>query len=126
MHSLAEMFGEERITIMLPSFPTIFALSIPLSQSSASTQSRALAYSTQVTVQVTVAREPRPKQADEKAPTTPAAPMPPLVSRSFTGQVALKPPGSALITVNDEKRIERQRLTINPQTAVLWQAVINW
>jgi hypothetical protein len=91
-------------------------------QAIARPQSRALSYSTQVTVQLIVAREPRPKQPDEKAPTTPVAPVAPLVSRSFTGQLALRPPGSALITVNDEKRVERQQLTINAQTAVLWQA----
>ena len=72
-----------------------------------------------VTVQFVVAREPRPKHPDEKAPVTPVAP---LVSRIFTGSVILRPPGSALITVNDERRVERQRLTINSQTAVLWQA----
>jgi hypothetical protein len=103
----------------------ILILNAPYKQGTAIPQNRAISYSTQVTVQLTIAREPRPKQPDEKVPTTPVAPatpMPPLVSRSFTGQVALGPPGNALIMVNDEKRVERQRLTINSQTAVLWQA----
>ncbi|WP_395144222.1 hypothetical protein [Armatimonas sp.] len=106
------------------------ALSAPYSQSTASIQSRDLSYSTQVTVNLTVAREPRPKAPDDpnvktpksKEETTrpaPQAPPAPLISRSFTGRVILRPPGSALITVNDEKRVERQRLIINAQTAVL-------
>jgi hypothetical protein len=94
-------------------------------------QSRVQADSSQVTVQIVVTREPRvkqPEQAGEKTPgppTTPAvpqAPTAPLVSRTFTGAIQLRLPDAALITVNDEKRIERQRLTINIQTAVLWQA----
>ena len=110
---------------MLLSFPVLIlgpptiqvAPSVPQSQ-----QSRSQAHLSQVTVHLTVAREPRPKVPDEKATATPVAPMLPLVSRRFTGRVVLSNSGSALITVNDEKRVERQRLTINPQTAVIWQA----
>ena len=78
--------------------------------------------SSQVRIQLIVVRDPGPKQASEKAPPTPIAPPVLRVSRTFTGTIQLRLPDAALITVNDERRVERQRLTINPQTAVLWQA----
>ena len=88
-------------------------------------QTQVQARSSQVTVQLTVAREPRPKQPDEKAPPTPvapAAPQAPLVSRTFTGLLQFRSPDSARIAAYDEKRVLRQVLTNNTQTAVLWQA----
>jgi hypothetical protein len=112
---------------MLPSFPAILALTIPLSPAAAKVQNRAVSYSTQVMVQLTVAREPRPKQPDEKAstaptaPVAPAAPQAPLASRTFTGLLQLRSPDSARIAAYDDKRTLRQVLTINSQTAVLWQ-----
>jgi hypothetical protein len=90
-------------------------------------QSRDLTYSMQVTVQLTIIREPRPKQPDEKAstaptaPVAPAAPQAPLASRTFTGLLQLRSPDSARIAAYDDKRTLRQVLTINSQTAVLWQ-----
>lgn len=113
---------------MLFNFLGTLALSIPFipsRQATSDTQSRALSYSTQVTVQLVVAREPRPKQPDEKtspAPVAPAAPQAPLASRTFTGLLQLRSPDSARIAAYDDKRTLRQVLTINAQTAVLWQA----
>lgn len=102
---------------MLPSTLAILALN-----STRFLQSQVRAHSSLVTVQLAVARGPRPKVPDEKSLATPVTQPAPLVSRTFTGRVILSSSGSALVTINDEKRIERQRLTINSQTAVLWQA----
>ena len=91
-------------------------------------QSRVQAHSVQVTVQLTVAREPRAKQAEqagEKAPESPQAPSVPLVLRTFSGMLQLRSPDSARIAAYNDKHVLRQILTINAQTAVLWQAAAN-
>lgn len=125
-----EPFAREEIAYMLSSCPPVLAVSLVPFAGTVSFQGLVFSNSSQVSVQVSVAREPRPKVPDDssastsknRAATNRPVPQSPLVSRAFTGQVALRLPTSARITVNDEQRVLRQQLTVSPQGAFLWQA----